>query len=70
MARNDLGQFLPGTSGNAGGSVERPLGWTANQNGTGVVAPCDRTHSGNCSDSDDERVIRLGRRPARSSIAV
>src|SRR5262247_1155170 len=53
MARNELGQFLPGTSGNAGGRPKPPDGLRTR---LAELSPRAVERLGELLDSDDERV--------------
>ena len=64
MARNELGRFLPGTSGNAGGRPKPPDGLRTRM---AELSPRAVERLGELLDSDDERFA--SRRPRRSSIA-
>ena len=53
MARNELGRFLPGTSGNAGGRPKPPDGLRTR---LAELSPRAIERLGELLDSDDERV--------------
>ena len=53
MARNELGRFLPGTSGNAGGRPKPPDGLRTRM---AELSPRAIERLGELLDSDDERV--------------
>lgn len=75
MARNELGQFMPGTSGNAGGRPKPPDGLRTR---LAELSPRAIERLGELLDSDDERVRleaartildrHLGRPPIQADI--
>src|SRR5262245_40602334 len=75
MARNELGQFLPGTTGNAGGRPKPPEGLRTR---LAELSPRAIERLGELLDSDDERVRleaartildrHLGRPPIQADI--
>ena len=77
MARNELGQFLPGTSGNAGGRPKPPDGLRTRM---AELSPRAIERLGELLDSDDERVRleaaktildrHLGRPPIQADISL
>ena len=77
MARNELGQFLPGASGNAGGRPKPPDGLRTR---LAELSPRAVERLGELLDSDDERVRleaartildrHLGRPPIQADISL
>ena len=77
MARNELGRFLPGTSGNAGGRPKPPDGLRTRM---AELSPRAIERIGELLDSDDERVRleaaktildrHLGRPPIQADISL
>ena len=77
MARNELGRFLPGASGNAGGRPKPPDGLRTRM---AELSPRAIERLGELLDSDDERVRleaakaildrHLGRPPIQADISI
>ena len=65
MARDDLGRWVPGTSGNAGGRPKPPDGLRTR---LAELSPRALERLGKLLDSDDERVV--WKRPGRSSTGI